>query len=80
MDHRYASSDEDGSGGKKLHKRDGRLGEEDWQGEFEEQLLDLYDSLKAMNRVGGWPIFDKLTYPEFAHFAWKNSSKFPSLR
>lgn len=57
-----------------------RLGEEDWQGYFEEELLDLYDRLTSMHRRGGWPIFDSLTFPEFAEFAWRHSSKYPCAR
>ena len=80
MDYRCASSDDDGTGAKKLHKRDGRLGEEDWVGEYEEQILDLYDEIRRLNTNGGWPIFDKLRYADFAHFAWKHSTKYTTAK
>ena len=60
--------------------RSRRMGEEDWQSHFEDQLLDLYDELKRLHRVGGWPIFDRLTYDQFAAFAWRASSGYPAAR
>lgn len=54
--------------------RGSKLGEEDWVGHFEEQLLDMYYELKRMHESGGWPVMDRLSYPQFCEFAYKHSS------
>ena len=54
--------------------RGSKLGEEDWAGHFEEQLLDMYYELKRMNEQGGWPLLERLTYPAFCEFAYAHSS------
>lgn len=59
--------------------RDERMDEETWQAYFQEHLLDAYDAITRAAREAGWPIFDKLTYPKFAEFAWSQSSGYPSV-
>lgn len=59
---------------------DEKMGEEEWQSYFEDQLCDLYTDILRLFNEGGWPIFDKLSYPAFAAFAYASSSKYPCVR
>jgi hypothetical protein len=50
-------------------------GPEDWQGYYEEELMDAYYSLTEGFGSRGFPIFDKLSFHDFVSFAYDKSSK-----
>ena len=56
------------------------LDAEDFEGAFQDELVEMYDALLSWNRVGGWPLFENLSYHDFVDFAWKNSSKRVTVR
>jgi hypothetical protein len=51
------------------------LDAEDFEGTFQDELVEMYDVLLSWSRVGGWPLFENMSYHDFVDFAWKNSSK-----
>lgn len=55
------------------------LDAEDFEGLFQDELVEMYDALTSWNRVGGWPLFENLSYHDFVDFAWRQSSKRPCV-
>lgn len=53
-----------------------KMSAEEWQDYYEEQLLDAYYTLVDGFGSRGFPLFDKMSFPEFAAFAYEKSSKF----
>lgn len=51
------------------------LDAEDFEGFYQDELVEMYDALLSWNRNGGWPLFENLSYHDFVDFAWKQSSK-----
>jgi hypothetical protein len=52
-----------------------KLGPEDWQSYYEEELLDAYYALVDGFKARGYPIFEFLTFHDFATFAYEKSSR-----
>ena len=78
----YESSSEDSTdGGGGCGERRGSDAQiqdpEDWQAEFEEELLALWDVLRSACQQMG-PVLDTCTFNAFATFAFENSSRFRS--
>lgn len=52
-----------------------KLGPEEWQDYFSEELLDAYYTLTEGFSSRGFPIFDNMSFHDFATFAYEKSTK-----